>query len=302
MDISPGDSTPTSETSYSHSSTPTTQQSQNLISNNNSNNNNDSNQYSASTLAAGAPQRLTTSSTSAAGSTTMTMTTPTNLLNSQQQQHLMNKFSSNSVSSCNNTSSNLTATSLANLATMSPQQGLGQNDLLNSNMSGSGSTSQQSQSIVQPSSITNLPKNLSQKLLNNNSNMDQSDIGNNVGCSGGGIKSISNNVLYHSNKDNITPPVVIGDHSTFNSSTPSSTFYGMQQSHSLSGGSNSGLINHINSTTSTYNIPTASALPPTKINNVNQVILGGDGPPTPTQEIEFIDNRKSELKLNMLEN
>lgn len=340
MDISPGDSTPTSETSYSHSSTPTAQ-TQNVadgpvllanvlprLASHPSTPTNSQLHFTAPSLASG----INTSSTC-----TVSSSTGGNNSNLSNAMHSMSTSSNSSSKLSKSTDSSMHNT---NLPTSSPSSTLATGSTTNNHntsnqnhsipiSSNASQTSVSSELIMNsnapgpptPVTLANLPKILSK--ITGNKQIDQTDINPQQA-----LQTINNALLMSSRQQHSSANAGVGvagdgNNQIANNNSNSNSLreqalnsplynlpHNMQHSmlnHSNMGGSSSGqyvqssATGMISTQATGLGIGISSQFSAAGLKaDGSSTLLLGDGPPTPTQELDMTgDHRKSKLYFSL---
>ncbi|XP_059615568.1 WW domain-containing adapter protein with coiled-coil homolog [Phlebotomus argentipes] len=284
MDISPGDSTPTSEGNYSHSSTPTTQQSQQQHHHHNSDGSS-----ALPRLASHPPVTPTNShmqqqhftipsSATLAGTATATSATAAGMKMKGADHHHLSSMPVSSPSS-----STLTASSaglcltLATSVTQSQTSVTG-DIVMNSNTPG-----------PPPVSLANLPKILSQ--ITGNKTLDQTELNPQKA-----LQTINNALMMSSRQQQHQHVSIAGDGSNSNSIRDhvlNSPLYNLPHLHTMS------LLNHTTSGSVFSSAMTQGSQSGSggsvKIDTSGNSLVLGDGPPTPTQEMDVLNSEHKKL-------
>ncbi|XP_037028529.1 WW domain-containing adapter protein with coiled-coil homolog isoform X3 [Bradysia coprophila] len=279
MDISPGDSTPTSEASYTHSSTPTTQNNEGplLLAN--------ALPRLASHPSTSTPSQMHFSNSSCAGEATPTCTLATSSVGNSMNQPISKLATKSSDGLTHNlpTSSPSTQTmpgvalthSISNTQVPTPAE-----LMMNSNAPGP------------PVTIANLPKLLSQ--ITGNKTIDQSDMNPQKA-----LQTINNALRQQQHSGGMTSETnqLANNNSNLRDHTLHSPMYNLSQMHSMS------ILNHSNS--SPYVTSIGGGVVTTQVTGLGLGIssqflaaglkadgscnncLMGDGPPTPTQDMDL---------------
>ncbi|XP_055532626.1 WW domain-containing adapter protein with coiled-coil homolog [Wyeomyia smithii] len=297
MDISPGDSTPTSEANYSHSSTPTNQQAHAV---NNAGATSGDGSVGAGLMANQLPRLLSNpmatqsgiaipvhtqhqsqSQASSAYTTSVSTSSPSVLQQQQQQQHMLGTGSDMMLSS---NTPGPPGPQIQHLQSSQQQHGQSPHT---STAPGSGSNVS--------SSLAGLPKILSQ--ITGNKTIEHNELNPQKA-----LQTINNALMMQSRQQNPNGTAVgsaldgnIGPNSLREHALNSPLYNVSNLSHPttpMSGGS--GLLNHSNHQSNNLN-SSNSAANLSGGSNSSQ-LLSGDGPPTPTQEMDLAlpDHRKME--------
>uniref|UniRef100_A0A1L8DD81 WW domain-containing protein n=1 Tax=Nyssomyia neivai TaxID=330878 RepID=A0A1L8DD81_9DIPT len=255
MDISPGDSTPTSEGNYSHSSTPTAQQSQH---------------HHHNSDGGAIPPRLAP-------------VTPTNSSHMQQQQHftiptsatvttVTMKMKEHHHMPISSSPSTVAAAAAAGMSTMSQQAASTGDIVMNSNTPG-----------PPPVSLANLPKILSQ--ITGNKTIDQTELNPQKA-----LQTINNALMMSSRQQQHQHVSIAGENNLNNirDHVLNSPLYNLPHLHTMS------FLNHTASGSifgsAMTQIPQSGAGTAVKIDTSGNSLVIGDGPPTPTQEMDVLNS------------
>ncbi|XP_055682931.1 WW domain-containing adapter protein with coiled-coil homolog [Lutzomyia longipalpis] len=290
MDISPGDSTPTSEGNYSHSSTPTTQQSQHHHHNSDGS----------------APPGMTGNALPRLSS--HPPVTPTNSSHMQQQHFTIPSSATLAMGTSTVTSSSTmagmkmkSAAELHHLGTMpvsSPSSvvastagmclSLG-NTVAQSQASSTGDMVMNSNTPGPPPvSLANLPKILSQ--ITGNKTIDQTELNPQKA-----LQTINNALMMSSRQQQHQHVSIAGENNSNNirEHVLNSPLYNLPHLHTMS------LLNHT-ATGSVFGsamtqVPQGGAGTAVKIDTSGNSLVIGDGPPTPTQEMDVLNSDYKKL-------
>lgn len=284
MDISPGDSTPTSEASYSHSNTPTIQ----------------NNEIGGSNVVGGmvgpggqvllatALPRLASHPSTPNNSQLHFTSTSVSNLNTTATCTQASSSSGNNQSLLSKLGKNMDGSNLHNsLPTSSPSTSTLSGGVLTSSNLNSGTTEMliNSNAPGPPTAVTlaSLPKILSQ--ITGNKTLDQNELNPQKA-----LQTINNALLMsrqqHNNEIN-------SNSNSLREHTLNSPLYNLSHLHSMS------LMNHTSGSPYVTPVSSFGQTQLTAMKIIDSMSGGcthiGDGPPTPTQELDMGDHRKSEL-------
>lgn len=287
MDISPGDSTPTSEASYSHSNTPTIQNNEIGVSNVGGIVGSGGQVLLATSL-----PRLASHPSTPNNSQLHFTSTASSIMNTTATCTLASSSSGINQSILSKLGRNMDGTNLHNnLPTSSPSTSNLSGGVLTSSNLNSGTTEMLINSNVPlPTTavtLASLPKILSQ--ITGNKTLDQNELNPQKA-----LQTINNALLMSSRQQHNNE--INSNSNSLREHTLNSPLYNLSHLHSMS------LMNHTGG--SPYVTPVSSfgqtQLTAMKIIDSMSGCVPShiDGPPTPTQEIDMGDHRKSKLKFN----